>query len=346
MSFPPAPERVRRILLCQQRQIGDVLLATPAIQLVHEHYPEAEIHFFTEKKCAPILEGNPHLHKLWVVDRKQLNSLPKELAWYWKVARQNYDLVVDFQQLPRCRWVVGFSGAPVRLTFTPPWYHRPLYNHWSTPRGGYGAMTKASILEPLGIRWNGEKPRIYLAPEEHEAMRTLLAQMGLRPEHKLITMDPTSQKATRRWPAAHYARLLTLAAERDPALRFLPLWGPGEEAEVRAIVAAAGRTDHILLTPHMLSLREMAACVAEARLHMGNDSAPRHVAVAVDTPSFTIRGSTGLAWVFPSPEHTEIALDLPCQPCTRATCHTRCLTDLTPEAVTDGMLAHLARYGG
>ena len=119
----------QRILVCQLRQIGDVVLATPSIELLKRRYPDAEIHLLTEKKCAPLLEHNPHLGKVWELDKKLLSSLPQEIAWYWHVARTGYDLVVDFQQLPRCRWVVAFSGAPVRLSYTPPWYTRLLYTH-------------------------------------------------------------------------------------------------------------------------------------------------------------------------------------------------------------------------
>ena len=185
----------KRILVCQLRQIGDVVLATPSIELLKRRYPDAEIHLLTEKKCAPLLEHNPHLGKVWALDKKVLSSLPQEIAWYWHVARTGYDLVVDFQQLPRCRWVVAFSGAPVRLSYTPPWYTSLLYTHSSDMLDGYSAMSKASVLRPLGIEWNGERPRVYLTDEEHAFARTLLAQAGLQPEQRLITLDPTHRQA-------------------------------------------------------------------------------------------------------------------------------------------------------
>ena len=161
----------QRILVCQLRQIGDVVLATPSIELLKRRYPDAEIHLLTEKKCAPLLEHNPHLGKVWELDKKLLSSLPQEIAWYWHVARTGYDLVVDFQQLPRCRWVVAFSGAPVRLSYTPPWYTRLLYTHSADMLDGYSAMSKASVLRPLGIEWNGERPRVYLTDGEHAFAR-------------------------------------------------------------------------------------------------------------------------------------------------------------------------------
>ena len=43
----------KRILVCQLRQIGDVVLATPSIELFKRRYPDAEIHLLTEKKMCP-----------------------------------------------------------------------------------------------------------------------------------------------------------------------------------------------------------------------------------------------------------------------------------------------------
>jgi hypothetical protein len=54
---------------------------------------------------------------------------------------------------------------------------------------------------------------------------------------------------------------------------------------------------------------------------------PRHPAVAVGTPTFTILGSTDSGWTYPPAEHTQTALDLECQPCNRNVCERGLVTD-------------------
>lgn len=61
----------RRILVCQQRQIGDALLAAPALELLKKRFPRADLHLFTEAKCEPLLRGNPHIDKLLLLDRRK-----------------------------------------------------------------------------------------------------------------------------------------------------------------------------------------------------------------------------------------------------------------------------------
>lgn len=340
------PESVRRIMVCQLRQIGDVLLATPSIELLARHYPQAEIHFFTEKKCVPMLENNPRIAKIWAVDKKQLPTLLHELVFYRKAAAGGFDLVVDFQQLPRCRWVVAMSRAKVRLSFPPPWYLRPLYTHWFQPSNAYAGAFKAAVLSPLGITWQGERPRLYLTGAEQTEARSLLAGMGIE-RKRFISVDATHRHSTRRWPARHYAHLMDMLARQYPDLHFFLSYGPGEEKDVREIASLVSASNRVHIPPAMLSLRQSAACIAEAALQLGNCSSPRHMATALDVPTFTILGSTSSGWTFPSPEHKTVQakdyMPMPCQPCNANTCdrNRECLEKLLPEMIFPAVCEHL-----
>ena len=331
-------DHIQKILICQLRQIGDVLLTTPGVELLKKRFPDAEIHFFTENKALPVLQNNPYICKIWAIDKKKINNLWQELKFYRQIARENFDLIVDFQQLPRCRWVVLFSRARVKLTYPPPWYNRLLYTHWQKPEPGYAARFKASILKPLGISWQGNRPKIWLKDQELDWAKNYLAEQGVTKKNILITLDPSHKRITRRWPAEHFARLIQLATQKWPNIKFLLLYGPGEKELALTILSLSQAENFCVLPEKMLSLREMAACIAHANLHLGNCSAPRHIAVAVNTPSLTILGATSGAWTYPSQEHEHIQLGLPCQPCNKNTCpDIKCLKNLKPEAVLKAM---------
>ncbi|WP_319467406.1 glycosyltransferase family 9 protein [uncultured Pseudodesulfovibrio sp.] len=326
----------KRILACQLRQIGDVLLATPSLQLLKERYPDAELHLLTEKKCAPVLENNPHVDHVWEIDKKALKNPFKALAFYSKVGRSGYDLIVDFQQLPRCRWVILFSRAKVKLTMPPPWYNKPFYTHWGKTIYGYAAMCKASVIRPLGIEWNGERPKIWLSEAEKAWADKFIEQHGMQ-DKRFVTIDPSHRRITRLWPARHFAGLIKLIREQHPNLKFFMLYGPGEKDVAEDVAAQAGEGS--IVSDHMLSLREMAAVQARAALHIGNCSAPRHFAVAVDTPSLVIHGATGFGWRFPSDEHISLCKDIECKSCNKNQCDTReCLEEFYPEDCIESAL--------
>jgi len=333
----------QRILLCQLRQIGDVVLLTPSIHMLRKRYPQAHIDVYTEKKCAPVLENNPEIRHVWELDKAQ--SFLDDVHLYRTVGHGpdglGYDLIIDFQQLPRIRWMLLFARAKVKLSYPPPWYNLPFYTHWAPVSGPYAAKCKAGVLmNGLGLPWNNDPPRLYLTDAERARAMGLINSWGITEEQTLITVDSTHRRATRCWPAEHYAKLLAMVAQARPDARFLLLYGPEELEVVQSVAAAAGLGGRVIVPQDMLTLREMAAVLERARLHVGNCSSPRHFAVAVGTPTLTVRGSTGSSWTYPGPGQEDIALGEPCQPCDQNECTKglRCLKGLTPEMVLPRVL--------
>jgi len=338
MSKSLSKFKPKKILICQLRQIGDVLLATPAVKLLAQKFPKAQIYFYTEKKCAPLLAYNPYLKQVITLDKTKLKNLWQEIKFYRSVAQKNFDLIVDFQQLPRIKWVLGLSKSQVKLTYTPPWYNRLLYTHYTHSYPGYAAYSKASILRLLGIKPQMTAPQIYLQAQELAWAKQYAQDHNLG--NFFLTMDPTHRRKTRCWPAKYYAQLGQIICQHYSGLKILLLYGPGEQEVVRSIYQQAPQV--FVLPERVLSLRQMAALISLAKLHLGNCSAPRHIAVAVNTPSFIILGATSSAWTYPHPDHQDVSLGLACQPCNQNQCqHLSCLLQLTPDKVWTKLGLHL-----
>ncbi len=323
----------QRILVCQQRQIGDVLLATPVFRALRARFPNAELHLFTEKKCEALLRGHPCIDAFHLIDKK--DGLFRQFAFYRTVAACHFDLVIDFQQLPRCRVMVFFSRAPVRISFPSSFLRNRRYTHLVSPEQGYASQTKISLLKPLGVQWDGKGPDIHLLEKERDTAREVLRSCGWNKE-RLIAIDPTHRRASKRWPAERFAALIAKLSAKEEKARFLLLRGPGEDeeiAELRERCLKNGVLPKKIFVPAQIpDIRISAACIAEAALLIGNCSSPRHIAAAVGTPSLVIPGASGTAWRFPSEKHQELRPDLPCQPCSRVECsNPQCLLRVTPD---------------
>ena len=137
------------------------------------------------------------------------------------------------------------------------------------------------------------------------------------------------------WPPAHFARCRRrdrTAARRSPVV-LAP--GPGEEALAQEI-ARAMREPALVLAEPPTSLAELVALIAGAALHLGNDTGPRHIAVALGIPTIVLIGPT-------DPRHTAHQLErqrvlreaVPCSPCGLKACpiDQRCMTRIAPERV-------------
>lgn len=317
-----------RFLVVQLRQIGDVVLTTPLPRILKEARPGCQVSFLTERPSHQLLEGNPFVDRVFVNDRK--GSWRDTLRLGLSLRSEHFDAVLDFMGNPRSALLSFLSGAPRRISY-PAKGRGFLYTHRVVPEErGYAVAIKKALLAPLGIRSAWDRPEVFLTPGEREAGQELRREL-CGPAKRLVTIDPSHRRPTRRWPADHYGTLCALLRTEFGAAPVV-LWGPGEEGDADAVVRASGGA---AAKAPSTKLREMAALIAAADLHVGNCSAPRHIAVAVGTPTFVVLGSTSRGWTYPGPYHTQVALGLACQPCNQNQCPREfaCLRNLSPEAV-------------
>jgi heptosyltransferase-2/heptosyltransferase-3 len=326
-ALPGRSRAPKDFLLIQLRQIGDVVLTTPIPHILGEEVPGCRVSFLTERPSDQLLEGNPFIDRILLNDRK--GSWVQTLRLGLSLRRQRYDAVIDFMSNPRSAILALLSGAPIRISY-PSAVRGLAYTDRVRPADGYAVDFKKGLLSPLGVTSARRLPELFLRPEEKAAGQQLRASL-LGDGGRLVTVDPSHRRVTRKWPAAHYGELCRRLRAAWGAVSVV-LWGPGEEPVADEVVASSAGA---AVKAPPTRLREMAALLAAADLHVGNCSAPRHIAVAVGTPTFVVLGSTSLGWSYPAAEHTQVALGLPCQPCNRNECPRElvCLTDLAPEAV-------------
>lgn len=323
-----------RILIIRFRQIGDVLLDTPIVRALRQHYPESHITFLTEPSPARVLQGNPFLDDILI--RPRHASWYQELQFLRRLRQVRFDLVIDLMNNPRSAVMSRISGARHRVAFAR--FPRSLcYNiHVDSRRdvGEYTVLKRLRILEPLGIRTTDLSLDFVYTPQDQEEVRRFLHKHTITPDELLICVDPTCHIATRQWPGEYFSQLADLCCQRLGA-RVLFLWGPGEHEQVEAIVTASHTKP--LLIPAW-DLAPLAALLARASLFVGCNSAPLHIAVSQRTPTLSIHGSTGSGgWIPSEPHHRAVMLGLPCQPCGQARCapplDIACLRQLPVETV-------------
>jgi ADP-heptose:LPS heptosyltransferase len=314
--------------------IGDVLLNTPVVRALRRHYPQSYLAYCTEPIPAQVLQHNPWLDDILIQPRPA--TWRQQLAMIARVRKQRFDLVIDLMGNPRSALLTRLSGARHRLAFAR--FPRSLcYNLLvarQPEREVYTVLERLRLLEPLGIRSTDiDLEMVYTEAVGVEVMAFLQAH-GITPRDLLICIDPTSYVPTREWPGPFFSQLIDLLVQQLGA-RVCLLWGPGEEAKVQAIAAAAATKP--LLHPRW-ELSHIAALLDRADLFIGNDSAPKHIAVSQGTPTLSITGAQShINWVSPDAQHQAVFAGLPCQPCFQHHCgpplNTACLRNLSVDTV-------------
>lgn len=275
-----------KVLLIQLRQLGDILLTTPAIRALKKTYPDAEISFLTHPMGQLILTGNPDLkeHLIYPID-----SRFEQLAFVLALRAKKFDVVFDFMSNPRSALLTRATGAPRRYSFASPrsWAYTGV-----VPRESgrdYIVNEKFRVLSQAGIVSDDVRLMLPWSNSDLKPWQDFLASRPLLQEKKpRVLLSPTHRRENRRWPLTSWIRLAEILTQ-DWGAQVIWLWGPGEEDEVRSLKEQCRIPT--LLAPKT-SFRELAALMAQCDLFIGNSNGPSHVAVAVNTPSLQFHGPT------------------------------------------------------
>jgi ADP-heptose:LPS heptosyltransferase len=337
-----------RILLTQLRRIGDVMMTTPAVAAVRAAFPAARIEYLTEAPSDQLLRHCPHVDEVIVWPRKP--SWLRQLLLLWRLRRRRYDVVVDFFGNPRSALLTWATGAPRRVGFNRRGRKLVYTDPVDVPDHiVYAAAHKAALVERLGAHIGSVHPQLFLGDAERAYARRQLEALGVGAQDLLVALSPVSRQPYKVWPAQRFARLADVLIERYAA-RVLFIWGPGEEHFVDQVRL---EMKHLALPTYPVPpLLELAAMLQRCHLYVGNDNGPRHLAVAVNTPTVTVFGKPQPQnWTPPGdPRHRVADYDPGCKlACTFPHCdHLNCINGVSYEVVeteTERLLEELLRDG-
>jgi len=318
---PLAPPRwdwstIRRVLVIRLRSIGDTVLATPALVTLRRFLPQATIEILLEDWVAPVLERSPLVDRVITIP-KQSNTARARLAR--ELHRTKYDVVYNLHGGTTATFLTRATGAPYRVGFRHYQYAR-LHNHVApSPQEIWQRQDLHSVEQQLAlIGWTGvpvtDRPGTQLAVSEPAArsIAEKLAARKIREDQPLALIHPAAALETKQWATESFARVADAVAERG--LAPVAIVSPGE----RSVLEALRKQSHTPVAGFAdLSLPEVTALAARARLFIGNDSGIAHIAAAAGLPCVVIFGSSNVThwrpWtVGPSEVVRE---ELACQPC-------------------------------
>ena len=308
-------ETVARVLVIRLRSIGDTVLSTPSLFALKRFLPQACVDILLEDWVAPVLDGFPHVDNVITLERKSTSARAR-------VARQlranNYDVVYNLHGGTTATLLTRATGAKHRVGYQAYQYAR-LHNHLSPASSLLWGRDKThSVEQQLALLgWTGvpvtDRPPTQLAvtPEAAATIAARLAGARLLAA-PFAVIHPAAAAATKQWAAEKFGRV----AEdiRNRGLAVVAITTPNEKPIIDEMNKS---TTAPVETFTDLSLPEITALLARARVLIGNDSGIAHIAAAVETPSVVIFGSSNRAhWRPWANAAAEVVFEeMECQPC-------------------------------
>ncbi len=331
---------IKRILLIQLGDIGDVVLTTPTIKVLKENHPGGEIFVLVRRYARELIEDCPWVDGVISVDkdkRKFRDEIVYQRDLLLELRRKRFQLAVDLRAGTRGAILSFLSGARLRIGRYRGdgklWRNR-LFTHLVRPENElsqYSTLHSLNLLTPFNLRTRNTCPELTVTEDKERSAANILRKANVPLDRPIIALHPFSRWRYKEWPIRNHVALINHMGSRYRVSTVVT--GSSDEKDRAAEIVGGAGVDAYSLAGKT-SIGELAGVLKKCRLLIGIDSAAVHIAAAVGTPTVTIFGpSSPISWAPRGRQHKVVYKDLACVPCRRKGCNdsevSRCLDELS-----------------
>ncbi len=319
-----------KILIIRLSSLGDILHTLPAYQNLRGTFPDAHIGWLVERRMSFLLSVVPGLDSIHILDTISLRQQPHRTSnWrhtfsvFRSVRALRYDISLDFQGLLKTAFIGLACGARLRLGFSRE-LARENPAHWfyqrtvpQPPRQLHITELNCRLAAAAGAQTCVGPIKLNASPSDSEAILSMLQAENLA---QFAVINPGGGWLTKKWAPARYGEL----AHRIQAELGLPVvvtTGPGEEIIYEEIRRhCSDPPPRHFCVPFL----QLIPLLRRARLLVGGDTGPFHLACALRIPVVGIFGPTPPARNGPWSDMDEsVVRVLPCSFCNQRKCPTQ-----------------------
>ncbi len=297
---------MKKILVIQTAFIGDVVLATSVVEKLNQFFPKASIDFLLRKGNEGLFDGHPFLNEVLIWD-KGTGKYKNLISLLFKIRKREYDLVVNLQRFSASGFLTAMSKAKTSIGFDKnPWsfFFSKKYPHVI----GNGQHEVERNLSLIADFTDNQLVRPKLYPKQN----SLPFEINTA---SYITISPASVWFTKQFPATKWEEMISGVGEE---MKIFLLGGKSDVAMCQAIKNKFPNRQ-IEVLAGQLSFLQSAALMKNARMNFVNDSAPLHLASAVNAPVTAVFCSTVPAFGFTPLSDNSFVVEteekLDCRPC-------------------------------
>ena len=326
------------ILVIKISALGDVVLVTAALKALRQKFPKAKIYCLVGKQARHALQNCPYLDGIIIYDQDNKDQGWRGFLALGKQLRHaRFDKVVDFQN-NRKSHLLAFLSFP-----------KESYGY---DNGKWGFLLTSAIkdkedplapvehqfqvLKQLDIAYRKDlRLEMWPTDQDEARVRELLDGEWLGNARSIVGINLTASRQwpTKNWPLEHLARLCDILAGRN--IRVL-ITGTEEEKGLSHRLLDQTKSKPAVLVGKT-DILALAALIKRCRVYITPDSAPLHIAAAMQTPVICFFGPTDSKRHLPPGKNIVVFEKKPvCSPCYKSECRIKthvCMRDITPEEV-------------
>ncbi|WP_418513246.1 glycosyltransferase family 9 protein [Corallibacter sp.] len=283
-----------KILVIQQKMIGDVLTSSILFEALREKYPNAQLDYLINSHTFPVVENNPFITNFIHFSPEVEKSKRKLFKLAKSIKKNKYDVVIDVYSKLSSNIITLFSGAKTKISYHKS-YTTFVYTHnikrstsTSNP-AGLAIVNRLQLLEPLGIDIENIKPKIYITQQEKETSKAFLRSYNIDFKKPLFMISVLGSGENKTYPFHHMAKVIDLIVSQTQG-QILFNYIPKQEPEAKAIfdLCKTNTQSHIYFNVYGKSLRDFLAITTHCNALIGNEGGAVNMAKALNIKTFTI----------------------------------------------------------
>lgn len=283
----------KKILVIKWGALGDMVISTGAIRSVKETFPNARVVLLSNSLMQQIAPAGSIVDELIVYDEKKYRgakSISQLLKLIIHLRKYKFDLAVNLRwHSDRCAVITYLSGA-IERSGSGPQNMMSLYTiKVPFQRGRYHEVHRNfDIVKAVDIRVKDETPYTHISADDEKFASGFFFQNKLHKENT-ICIHPGASKPNRAWLPERFKETADKLVEKYD-VNVIVTWS-GKEKDLAQFVVSAN-PEKIFLAPHTKTIGGLASLIKNSKMFLTNCTGPMNVAVAVQTPTCAILGSS------------------------------------------------------
>ena len=280
-----------KILVIQQKMIGDVLAGTVICQAIKIKHPAAEVHYMIHPNTLAVVENNPSIDQIVIFDPKENKGFSALVSFGKKLKKENYDVVIDAYGKWESIIPAFYSGAKTSIGFRK-WYTSFFYTKTVIPKknvSGSAIYHRLQLAEAFTQEFiESGFPKIYLSENEISEAKRNLSEISAN-NTKIIMISVLGSSENKSLPASQMAETLDIIAKFEN-VKLLFNFMPNQQNEAKAIfeLCRPETRQKIVFEFYMKGLRPFLSVLSQCDALIGNEGGAVNMAKALGIPTFTI----------------------------------------------------------
>ncbi|MFD1614321.1 glycosyltransferase family 9 protein [Gelatiniphilus marinus] len=283
-----------KILVIQQKMIGDVLTSSILFEALRKKYPNAQLDYLINEHTFPVVKNHPLIDNFIFFTKEAESSKLALLKLAKAIRKREYDVVIDVYSKLSSNLITAFSKAKIKISYykyySSLFYHHNIKRQQSTDEKiGLAIANRLQLLHPLGIEIKSVKPKIYLTEKEISNSKQFLQKENIDLNKHLYMIAVLGSGDNKTYPSPFMAKVIDVIVEKTKG-QILFNYIPKQETEAKAILnlCHTETKKHIKFHVFGKSLRDFLAITHHCDAVIGNEGGAINMAKALNIKTFAM----------------------------------------------------------